>query len=251
MRRGLSILEVLIASVILSVLITMATVGFNMLGKQSSHAFESLSQTQDALLLLETIRLELASLVMNPFAEPKDHEGNSFLISQPYGTSIQFVTERREGGARKRFLVYYEAKNFDGAKPKEGLRLRKTVWEFKKDGSWSESVKTGWPAEWVGKKVEEQEARYKDLNVMDLRWIYLVPDENEGRVFFRVKLTMKGQGNRMIPLTTLVGAHTPDLPATISDCPCLFAPGFDPVKRDCTFCVIQPPAPPDPNGSPQ
>ena len=63
-----------------------------------------------------------------PFvADPKDHEGNSFIISKPNGTSIQFVTERREAGARKRFLVYYEAKNFGGAKPKEGLSLRKTV----------------------------------------------------------------------------------------------------------------------------
>lgn len=253
MKRGISVVEVMIGTVILALLVGMSMAGFNMLGKQSSHAFESLTQTQDALLLLETIRLELGSLVMNPFNEAKDHEGNSFLISKPYGTSIQFVTERREAGQRKRYLVYYEAKNDQDPKsdkPREGLTLRKKVWEFKKDGQWNESVATGWPQDWVGKQVEDVQTKWKTLNLLDMRWMYLVPDENEGKVFFRVKLTMQGVGKRLVPLSTLVGVATPDLPATISDCPCLFAPGFDAAKRDCTFCVIQPPAPPD-DGSPE
>lgn len=257
MRRGLSIVEILIGSVIMALLVGFAMAGFNMLGKQSTHAFESLTQTQDALLLLESIRLELGSLVMNPFNEPKDHEGNSFLISRPYGTSIQFVTERREAGQRRRFLVYYEARNDKATtpdpgapKPRDGLTLRKKVWEFKKGGNWSDSVAGGWPKDWIGKQVEDVQTKWKSLNVLDMRWLYLVPDENEGKVFFRVKLTLQGQGNRLIPLTTLVGVATPDLPSTISDCPCLFAPGFDAARRDCTFCVIQPPQPPD-DGSPE
>lgn len=249
-RRGLSVVEVLIGTVILSLLVGFAMAGFNMLGKQSTHAFESLSQTQDALILLESIRLELASLVMNPFADAKDHEGNSFMISRPNGTSIQFVTEKREGGVRKRFLVYYEAKNDTGPKAKPGLLLKKKIWEFKKDGAWSDSVRTGWPADWVGAEVESQEARWKNLNIQDMRWQYLVPDENEGKVFFRVKLTLQArEGNRLLPLTTLVAVATPDLAASVSDCPCLFAAGYDATKPDaCSFCVIQPPEPPpDPN----
>lgn len=248
MRRAITIIEVLIGSVLFVVLIGMVMLAMNTLGKQSSHAFEGITQTQDALMLLESIRLELSSMVMNPFHDPKEHEGNSFLISRPYGTSIQFVTERRDKGKRERFLVYYEAKNDTGETPREGLILSKKVWEFKKPGTWSEAVQAGWPKDWVGKQVESVEARYRNLNVLDLRWFYLVPDENEGKVFFRVKLTLRGQGSRLVPLTTLVGVATPDLPATISDCPCLFAPGFDAAKRDCNFCVIQSPATPEPDG---
>ena len=245
-RRAFTMVEVLIGSLILLLLMGISIAGFNMLGKQSKHAFESLSQSQEAQLLLENVRLELTSMVMNPFADPKDHEGNSFVISKPNGTSIQFVTEKREGDLRKRYLVYYEAKN-GGPKAPPGLSLSKTVWEFKHEGTWGNPIQfpPGWPADWIGKQVEHHEDKWKGLNIQDMRWQYLVPDENEGRVFFRMKLVLKArEGARLMPITTLVAVSTPDLPASISDCPCLFHPRFDPATRDCHVCITAPPPPP-------
>jgi hypothetical protein len=252
-RRGLSMLEVLIGSVILALLIGISMAGFNMLGRQSKHAFESLGQAQEAQLLLETIRLELSSMVMNPFADPKDHEGNSFIISRPNGTSIQFVTEKREGDRRQRYLVYYEARNEGDAAP-PGLTLTKTVWKFTHDGTWGDKIRfpPGWPTDWIGPQVEKQKTKWQGLNIQDMRWQYLVPDENEGRVFFRMKMVLKArEGTRLMPITTLVAVSTPDLPASISDCPCLFDARFDPNAPDCNVCITAPPPPPadnDPDG---
>jgi hypothetical protein len=206
--------------------------------RQSTRAFYTLSQTQDALLLIETIRLELASLVLNPFSDANDHEGNSFLISKPNGTSIQFVMEKVEKGKRNRYLVYYEAKNQTGPDATRDLSLRKIVWKFTQDSVWYDKIAfpPGWPSGWIGPVVEVQDGKYKSLSIQDMRWQYLVPAENEGRVFFRLKLVLRAaEGVRLLPFTTLVGVQTPDLPTMVSNCPCLFAPCFN-VTPTCDCC---------------
>ena len=99
----------MVSAAIMSSLMGVIFTGTHMLTKQSKSIYDELGQTQEALHLIENIRLELASLVLNPFANAADHLGNSFLISKPNGTSIQFVTEKREGDKRQRYLVSYEA----------------------------------------------------------------------------------------------------------------------------------------------
>lgn len=238
-KSGFTVVEILIGSVILGLAVGMILSMFHGMTRQSAHAFHTLSQTQDALLLLETIRLELGSLVLNPFADARDHEGNSFLISRPNGTSIQFVTERQDGADRRRYLVYYEAKNLQKTSGKQGLALKKMVWKFQLDTPWYERVTfpPGWPSTWIGPLVETQEEKYKNLLIQDMRWQYLVPMENEGRTFFRLKLVLEAaEGTRLLPFTTLVGVQTPDLPTAVSDCPCLFDVCFDPAKPNCTCC---------------
>jgi prepilin-type N-terminal cleavage/methylation domain-containing protein len=238
LRGGFTIPEVLLGLSILALLSSVSLSGFNILNRQSRSAFDSLGQLQEAELLLENIRLELSSIVLNPFADAREHEGNSILISKPNGTSIQFVIEKQERGGRQRYLVYYEGGNMPGGGP--GTRLRKKVWKFERSAPWLDPIQfpPGWPANWIGALVEDQDEKYRNLNLVDIKWRYLVPGENEGRVFVRLNILLKPHdGAALIPLSTLVGITTPDPPATISDCPCLFHPDFDPTKRDCTFCI--------------
>jgi len=236
---GLTVVEILIGLVILVLVISMIVSMVSTMTRQSTRAFHTLSQTQDALMLIETIRLELGSLVLNPFADARDHDGNAFLLSKPNGTSIQFVMERLEKTKRNRYLVYYEAKNRTGPDAGQGLSLRKIVWKFNQDSVWYDKIAypPGWPSGWIGPVVETQEGKYKSLSIQDMRWQYLTPEENEGRVFFRLKLVLKAaEGMRLLPFTTLIGVQTPDLPTTVSNCPCLFDPCFSKMPRNCACC---------------
>jgi prepilin-type N-terminal cleavage/methylation domain-containing protein len=236
-RRGFTLLEVLIAAVVFGLVLGAVLFGYDALTRQSQRAAVALDQMQEALLLLENVRMELSSLVMNPLASDKDHLGNSFVISKPYGSSIQFVVERAEGAARRRYLVYYEARNAKPGDPVGRLVLKKYVWKFANMQQWTQKITfpAGWPKEWIGELVEEQEARLGALDLYDMRWQYQVPDEGEGRVFLRLKLILKTAGAQLLPMTTLVSIPTPDRPTTISGCPGFFAPCYDPVKRNC-FC---------------
>ena len=242
MRRAFTIVELMVSAAIMSTLMGVIFTGVHMLTKQSKSAYDELGQTQEALHLIENIRLELASLVLNPFASAADHQGNSFLISKPNGTSIQFVTEKREGDKRQRYLVSYEATTAAAG----GLNLKKTVWQFNQVSSWLENLDaSGWPSSWIGAVVEKEEARYRGLGIQDLRWQYLPPEENEGRVFFRIKLVLKAlDSDRMMPFGSLIAVSTPELPASISDCPCLFASCFIPWNSggkqklgNCSCCI--------------
>lgn len=235
-RRGTTILELVVGFALLTVLIAIAVGCSNLLNRQSRRAFDSLGQAQEVTLLLENIRLELASMVMNPTEDARAHENNSFVISQPNRTSIQFVTERREGGERRRFLVYYEAKD---AVAGGGLTLTKTVWEFRNMGSWNNPIEfpAGWPPEWIGPVAEHHVTRFAALRLSDIQWTYLAPDEKEGRVFFRIKLAVISAGGRLVPFTTLVAVPTPDLPTAVSDCPCMFAACYDPATKNCDCCT--------------
>jgi prepilin-type N-terminal cleavage/methylation domain-containing protein len=233
-KRGFTMLEVLIAVVIFVLALGAVVYGFDALSRQSKVASASLSQIQEALLLMETARMELASMVVNPVAFENEHLGNSFVISKPYGSSIQFVTERTEGGAKQRYLVYYEARNSKPGDAMAGLILKKQVWKFQRQQTWLEQITfpAGWPADWIGPLVETQESRYRDLNLYDMRWQCLVPDQNEGRVFIRMKMILRmGKGN-FLPLTTLVAFNTPEDPGRRSDCPSLFSLCFKPKPKD-------------------
>lgn len=240
-RAGVTILELLIAVVLLALVMGATTGGFQAMSLQSYHAADTLATTRKALALMEEIRLELASLVMNPFADGRLHHRNSFVISRPHATSIQFVTERQDAvGGRKRYLVYYEAVNPPGATGPGPLVLQKTTWEFLPRGTWSDRLPVGgsWPAEWIGPLVEREQRRFQDLAVHDLRWQFMAPEEGEGRVYFRVKLVLATRGGkRLLPFTTLVSVPTPDLPTELSGCPCLFAPCWSDEVRDCSCCV--------------
>jgi hypothetical protein len=240
-RAGFTLAECSISTSILAIVIVSILGVVRLLDRQSRSAFESLGQTQDALLLLESIRLELGSLVMNPTGDAQKHRGNSFVISTPHQSSIQLVTERRTGSERKRFLVYYEATRVaGGSSASPAFGLRRTVWAFNNLGAWNEQITfpPGWPASWIGPKVEQDDRRWRGLGIQEIRWDYLVPAENEGKVFFRVKLVLKSASSgRLMPFTTLVAVRTPDLPAAVSDCPCLFASCFDPNKPDCGCCI--------------
>src|SRR5688572_731808 len=92
-RRGYTILEVLVSSVVLGLMLGVVTFGVLHLSRSSKRTSETLSQIQEALLLLERMRIELAGVVMNPLAGGVGHRDNSFLISEPYGTSIEYVYE--------------------------------------------------------------------------------------------------------------------------------------------------------------
>jgi len=232
--HGFSIVEVLIGAVILATLIGILMSGTTMLGRQSNRAFDALSQIQDVQLLMETVRLELASIVMNPFGKARHHENNSFVISQPNRTSIQFVTERQEGADTRRYLVYYQCQDRPGIKPGTGLQLTKKTWKFLREDNWNEHVKfpPGWPATWLGPQVESDD-RYAHLNIQHLSWTYLVPEDKEGRVFFRIKLVV-ASGARLLPFSTLVAVRTPDVLKNLSFCRSLFAPCFE-KTRNC-FC---------------
>jgi len=240
-RRATTLVEFMVGIVILATLIGVIFSLSNMMSRQSRYTYGNLSQTQDAFFLLENMRLELQSMVMNPFEDARDHEGNSFVISEPTGSSIQFVTEKREGNERKRFLVYYEAKRRSSSAREEGLSFRKIVWRWKQESPWYTKVSfpsNPWPAEWVGPIVETDEGRFRGLRLQEIRWRFVAPLENEGRVFFRVKMVLKAiEGNRFLPFSTLVGVATPDLPTRIAACPCLFSSCFTFERPSCSCCL--------------
>lgn len=234
-RRGFTLLELAVGTALFAVVGGILMQGFRMMTMQSQRASDMLGQTQAALLLLETLRLELGSMVMNPIADADEHEGNSFVISAPNRTSIQFVTERRTAAGRERFLLSYEATRTAG----RPLALRKRTWRFTWMGAWMDQTAADgeWPPEWVGPLVEDETRRYSALALEDLRWQCEVPGEQEGRVFVRVKLVLRAGPSRLVPLSTLIALPTPDHTRDASECPCLMAPGFDPANPDCEFCL--------------
>lgn len=238
-RRAATVLEVMISIALFALVLAGAAGGFRMMAKQSASAGDSLEQTRRAMAFLDEVRLELGSMVMNPFGDPRGHDCNSFVISRPFGTSIQFVTAREVAGERKRFLVYYEAANPEGRARGTGLVLRKKVWEFTQDGTWMDRIEDGetWPAGWIGELVEERELDLGGRALQDLRWQYLVPEEDEGRVFFRIRMVLATSTGRRLPFSTLVSVATPQLPADRSACPCLFATCYDPGEGNLDCCL--------------
>lgn len=294
-RHGFTLVEILMTAALLTIAIGAMVAGMGVMGRQTSRGSLSADQVDLALNLLETVRLELASAVINPMSHPSQHLGNSILISKPNGTSIQFVTERPNAGKLERFLVYYEAtetetedeldpeaaledatrqaknrelhatvipggrgpqllqvnpqrRGSDPDKPRKPvqkrtdvsrMRLRKTVWKFEHAAPWYNLIKfpPGWKDDWIGKVVEHVDAKYADLGLEDIRWQYLVPQDAEGRAFLRVKLVLRARDTAaMLPFSTVVTLPSPDLPTTVSDCPCLFAPCFDPNRPNCHCC---------------
>jgi len=236
-RRGVTLIEMLVGASILVTMLFVLYGGLHTMERQAHCSSNSLAQVQEGLLLMEAIRIELASLVLNPFSNAADHEGNSFVISKPNGTSIQFVMERLRDGERQRFLVCYESVTPPKGTP--GLLLHKRVYVFRQNTPWQDPVDltTGWRQDWIGPLVEDESSRFRNLAIQDLRWRCLVPQENEGKVYFRVKLVLRTlDPGRMLPFSTLVSVATPDLPTRVSDCPCLFAPCFDPTRPDCHCC---------------
>jgi len=237
--RGFTLLEALISMAVLIVVITVLTEGVRLMSCQLKRATGGLGQIQQATLLLERIRTELSSAVMNPLIGSHDHQGNSFLISEPNGTSIQFVTERQEGSIRQRYLISYEARSREGNPRGPALALRRKEWRFLRSGPWTErfTLSSGWPTAWIGPLVDNKESQYQSLALEDLRWLFLVPDSDEARVFFRVKLVVRSdEEGRLLPLSTLISVPTPDRPEVASRCPCLMAPCFHPEIPDCDCC---------------
>lgn len=235
MRRGFTLLEVSIGAALLAVVGGVLMQGFRMMTLQSERASGMLGQTQVALTLLETLRLELGSTVMNPVADADDHEGNSFAISSPNASSIQFVTDRQTAAGRQRLLVAYEARR----NAKGLLALRKRTWRFLHPDAWMDQPLAGgsFPDGWVGPLIEDEEKKFRDLSIEDLSWQAEVPSEAEARVFVRVKLVLRAGRERLVPLSTLIALPTPDHTADASECPCLMAPGFNPASPDCEFCL--------------
>jgi hypothetical protein len=256
-RRALTILELLIAFSLFFVIFGVAVSALRVLGRQAGSATETLNQTQAALLLLERIRLEISSIVLNPVALPILHQDHSFVITRPNGTSIDFVTElRKKDGSRERRLIRYQAATKKKDKPEEGLALSKTVWQFNYPGEWHDEIKfpPGWKT-FAGPKIESEcvsAEQFRSLGtIVDMQWIFcyphleqggkILPLEPEGRVFFRVKLALRASGStRILPFTTLVGVSEPDLSQGYSTCPCLFQPCFNPAKPDCGCCLSHP-----------
>jgi hypothetical protein len=209
-RRAITIVEVLIAAVLLVMIGGVLISAFGVLDRQSRTASDALWQTQEALELLDSIRTELGSMVLNPLPDPARHHGNAFIISQPNGTSIQFVTERRNGAGRERRLVYYEARTAPAGAP-GALALRKMSWRFDQPQAWTDPIvfPPGWPAGWLGPLAEMEERRWKGLAVEDMRWQHIVP--RSGReLFVRVKIVLRTETGRLLPFTTLVGVPIPD-----------------------------------------
>ena len=235
-RRGFSLIEVAIATTVFAVVVFVAVQGVSLLGRQSKTAYETLAQAQDVELLMETIRQELTAMVMNPLPAGQHHEGNSFLRSEPNHTGIQFVATRQTPTGMKRCLVSYLASNVPGAPATAPLKLRKDVFEFTNEGPWTDRIQasTGWPAAWIGARLESEESRFNKLNVMDIRWNFRDPPVGEGRVFFRVDLVVLGrEGKRLLPFTTLVSVSTSGDPSSFAACPCLFQPCFNPADPNC------------------
>lgn len=129
----------------------------------------------------------------------------------------------------------------DPSRPNEGLRLVKTVWEFLLSVPWQQRISfpSGWPADWIGQIVEERDFSRQGFRPTLVRWEYLVPGEGEGRVFLRLKLLLRNSGaGPARPFTTLIALPTPEVPAVVADdCPCLFAPCFEPREPRCHCCT--------------
>lgn len=216
-RRGLTLVEVLVGTGMLVTLTAVLVAGSSALGRQSKAAFSAASQVQDALLLLETMRADMAGIVMNPLPDAEAHEGNSILVSQPNRTSIQFVTDRMEGDRTARSLVYYEATEAGAGRGPARLSLRRTVWRFERTEPWTRPIAfpPGWPADWIGPVAAHDEARFRDLDLVQLRWDYLIPSEQEGRAFLRVKMVVRA-GSRLLPFSTLVPLRLPEAGTAIS-----------------------------------
>ena len=135
----------------------------------------------------------------------------------------------------------YEARQVTSSAGTKNLVLRRIVWNFNQQSPWyarAEYPSNPWLSDWIGSVVETEEAKFRGLHIQDLRWRYVAPLENEGRVFFRVKMVLKSvDGGRFLPFTTLVGVTTPDLPTRIASCPCLFASCFKPAAPACGCCL--------------
>ena len=240
-RSAFSLVEVMIALAILTILLTLAVRGLGYLGKSSKVAFDELSQTQDVLLFLEDVRMELEAMVMNPLPPDQLHEGNSYIRSQPNHTSIQFVTERQDATGRQRYLVYYEAARPAGTAPDGPLTLKKSTWKFTGPpgrGTWIEHFPT-FPPDWIGPLVKTEEQKFKELNVLDLRFTDHWSFMPEGWIYFRVNFIVgTPNGERQMPYTTLVGVPTPAHPWDLAGCPCLFAPDYNPADpKSCEKCM--------------
>lgn len=231
----MTILEVLVGAVLGLMFLGVLHGGQRLLDRQSRQASDGVDQTHAALLLLETIRMDLEALVLNPVSHPDDHAGQSFLLSHPDGTSIQFVSERRLDGKPRRHLVHYAVTSAE-----EGLRLSRRAWAFQREEAWDERIEgSGFPAGWIGAPEESQESEWKDLGIQDLRWFFLAPEEDSGQVYFRVKLVVRSPRGRSLPFTMLVAVPSPAPAGQISACPSVNAPCFDPAEPDC-FCDYGP-----------
>ena len=231
--RGFTVLETLIGGAVLASLAAVAIQGLGGMSRQSDRAGAILHQTQEALTLLETLRLELSSMVMNPLPEPANHRGNSLEITDD-GRRLQFVAEHRQRGRVERFLVAW------GAEGPDGLRtLARHANAFLFRANWYTPAGRGgsWPQAWVGPTIPEMSKRFDAVPLADVRFDYLVPRELESRVYLRVKLVVRAAGGRLVPMSTLVSLPTPDPRDDVSECPCLFSPGFDPAHPDCEACL--------------
>lgn len=118
-RRAFTLVEVLMTAALMTLAVGALVAGLGVMGRQTSHAGRGADRIDAALALLEQVRLELSSAVINPMAHPSQHLDNSILISKPNATSIQFVTEQVVAGALERRLVYYEVT--ESSPPKDDL----------------------------------------------------------------------------------------------------------------------------------
>lgn len=225
-RRGFTLVEAGIATVILAVVLGVAVHGLHVAGRQSRFAMDALAQTQDVEIFMETVRQELTAMVMNPLPAGQLHEGNTFMRSEPNHTGIQFVMARTSGAGLKRFLVSYVASNAPGARPGTPLVLRRDVFEFNRTVPWTDRIspQLGWRPEWLGAHLES-DTHWSRLDVMDLRWTHRAPPWGESREFFRVDLVVLARdGKRLLPYSTLVGVPTAGDPESYAACPDLFTP---------------------------
>lgn len=124
------------------------------------------------------------------------------------------------------------------AEQKAHLRLRKTMWRFAHLAPWHDEIEfpPGWRKSWIGPVVERTD-KYSDLGLEDIRWQYFVPTDSEGRAFLRVKLVLRAHSSGgLLPFSTVMSLPSPDMPVSVSDCPCLFGPCFDRAAPDCHCC---------------
>jgi len=233
-RRGVSLVDVLVAASLMGLLLGVSMGLLRLVEGSSRRIADRVQHLQQSLVMMEDIRCELASLHLNPLVDPRLHEGNSFRISRPNGTSIQFVNRQDHDGKTVRRLVSYQvaAKGVDDP----GMVMTKSVWEFHREGAWNHRLpEDEWPESWVGRRVEHRQEAY-GLRFIDFNWDYLVPVDDEGQVFFRVRAVID-TGRAPFPLTWLVPLAIPPLMTEVSDCPCYFADCFE-RTRDPHCCDI-------------